>query len=288
MEHKLFKPKTLSEAQHAAVGNCNGMTMEDRWSQETPLFAKNIFKYVKDGESILDYGCGPGRLLKGISDQNDCVLLYGTDNSKEMRDEAQKYVNKPFCSMVLPTALGDNKFNLIYCVYVLQHVPAIEIREILSRIHHHLEDDGVFVYCSSDYRMAIRHDSPGFFDDRFLGVNLLEEVERFFDYKEELFSEEDYRENKVLRTMVLGEGGVLPHPAKVFVKKKNIVDYFHEANEEVKKAQIYEEVDTEEDKEVEVALHDRGQYIQGQKKLLLINRLAPGDILVMSCLKTTH
>lgn len=62
-----------------------------------------------------------------------------------------------------------DRIDLAYCIYVFQHIPAIEIREVLQRIHYYLQDDGVFVYCSSDYRMAIRFDLPGFEDDSRLG-----------------------------------------------------------------------------------------------------------------------
>ena len=211
MEHRLFKPKTFGEGQHAVVGDCNGIPMEERWKIETPLFAKAILKNLS-GKFIIDYGCGVGRLSKEILSQNNdpSLLVFGVDDSGYMLDRAAEYVNDRRFMACKPQDLPDKQFDLIYCVYVLQHVPAIEIREILSRIHYYLKDDGVFIYCSSDYRMAIRFDSPGFFDDRFLGVNLREEISRFFTKRGALFDQETLLQSPVLKTMIEGN---LPHPA---------------------------------------------------------------------------
>src|SRR5262249_424361 len=35
MNHGLFKPRTLEESMHVAVGSCNGFTMQERWEAET-------------------------------------------------------------------------------------------------------------------------------------------------------------------------------------------------------------------------------------------------------------
>jgi ADP-heptose:LPS heptosyltransferase/ubiquinone/menaquinone biosynthesis C-methylase UbiE len=265
MEHRLFKPSSFEEGKHEVVGDCNGIPMQTRWEVETPLFAKEILKYCPANGSILDYGCGVGRLAKEILTQNPAVTVWGTDASLDMLNEAVKYVNNPKFIAATPPNL-TNKFDVIYLVYVLQHVPAIEIREILARIHHHLKDDGIFVYCSSDYRMAIRFDQGGFFDDRFLGINLQEEVSRLFDYKAELFDETTLEANPVLKTMI--KGG-LPHPAKVYTKKK-LNDYLH-----IGQAQVAQEVQVK-------PLQNVTRPFSDARKILLLNRLAPGDILVMT------
>jgi|WetSurSiteA1Bulk_404760.scaffolds.fasta_scaffold01880_4 ADP-heptose:LPS heptosyltransferase/SAM-dependent methyltransferase len=262
MEHHLFQPKGLEEGKHAVVGDCNGFSMSQRWEQETPLFAQAIAKYFKtDNEVVLDYGCGVGRLAKEILKNQKVVNLIGLDASSKMLDLAKDYVGDSRFGITLPNQLDvDLKFDVIYCIYVLQHAPAIEIRDILSRIHYHLKDNGTFIYCSSDYRMAIRFDNQGFFDDRFLGVNLQEEISRFFQLDSELFDESILDNNDILKRMIKGS---LPHPALVY-HKKPVKLYFNSTNENK-----IESVKTKID-------------IQEAKKLLLTNRLAPGDILVMT------
>lgn len=322
MEHNLFKPKSFEEGRHGVVGDCNGISMEERWKIETPLFAKAIVKNISkrnDGgwALVLDYGCGVGRLAKAVASRDNKISVKGVDSSDEMMAEACKYIGDPYIFQTLKPAEipKDMKFHVIYCVYVLQHCPAIEIREVLARIHSHLEDDGVFVYCSSDYRMAIRFDGQGFLDDRFLGVNLQEEIGRFFDYKEELFDQAVLDANPVLKIMITGG---LPHPAKVYTKKK-ITDYLHmgiktqiedckhpikeiygsSGHPEVKNGWICKDCglkqetglqieadgtirDTGHWNEMVTLSKEKGESIAKVTKLVLVNRLAPGDVLVMT------
>ena len=266
MEHNLFKPHSFNEGKHAVVGDCNGIPMEERYKIETPLFAEQIYKLAestKESPLILDYGCGVGRLSKEVL-KNSCTV-WGVDASQEMLTLAKTDVNHPNFNTCLPYNLPDIKFNLIYCIYVLQHVPSVEMREILARIYYHLQDDGYFVFCSSEYRMAIRFDGGGFFDDRFLGVNIREEISRFFDEVQPLFTQEILDANPVIKTMV--QGG-LPHPAFVYKKKKIDVPYFNVSKIE----KVIEKP------KFEVTLEEARKM----KKMVLVNRLAPGDILVMT------
>ena len=261
MEHNLFKPKDFEEARHSVVGDCNGIPMNMRWEIETPIFAREILKHAKSepGYTILDYGCGCGRLSKEILAQDPNVTVIGLDASKDELKLATGYINNSRFIPVLPHELNQ-KVDLVYCVYCLQHAPSIEIREILQRIHHFLKDGGKFIYCSSDYRMAIRFDGGGFFDDRFLGVNLREEISRLFQEERDLFDQNSDL-NDVIRKMVYGD---LPHPAKVYTKKAIQGPIFN----------------------AQMAQDQRSSVPGGQsntkRKLLLRNRLSPGDILVMT------
>ncbi len=298
-EHNLFKPKSIDEGKHAVVGNCNGYTMQQRWEAETPAFAKKIVEYATFGKEskppqILDYGCGVGRLAKEILLKNP-ALVTGVDDSAEMRLNAHQYVNDnnfTVHSIEDLDSAKDSKFDLAYCVYVLQHVPAVEIREILSRIHSHLKDDGYFIYCSSVYRMAIRFDGQGFFDDRFLGVDLHAEVERYFEKIGPLFEQADYKDNPILQKMITGCYGGLEHPAFVYKKRakspgvtilgKSVFDLdLHNA---LKTTPCIHCGVTKLPHELTCNSTISQSKITPSlpKKLILINRLSPGDILVMT------
>ena len=280
MNHNLFKPGTIEQAKDMVVGNCNGFSMDERWRVETPLFAKAIneqLKYHSSITQILDYGCGVGRLSKEVLSQNEHCEVVGVDASQDMLDKAKEYVSSNRFSTYLPWNIPEDKrFDLIYCVYVLQHAPAIELREILARISYHLKPNGKFVYCSSDYRMAIRFDDGGFFDDRFLGVNLREEIERFFEPVKDLFTREELNNNNVLNTMVSGANGGLPHPAIVYSPKQLGCVYFNvsKLDKIIETPKVQEIVETKEVTPVKL----KSDFT----KLVLINRLAPGDILVMT------
>lgn len=294
MEHNLFKPTDLETAKHAAVGDCNGYTMEQRYTLETPLFAEAILKHVNHHSRILDYGCGPGRLAKEILKQQPAIFIDGVDASRDMVDLSVQNVMSRNYRAMLPVEIRG-KYALIYCVYVLQHAPAIEIREILNRIYDHLEDDGVFVYCSSDYRMAIRYDGGGFFDDRFLGVDLRAEVEKLFIPVEELFNEQTRQDNLILQKMIAGEPDGLAHPAIVFKKKtrkqREMIGPLEPAPQSIVNADIEGSIFTEKSDlhEAPIETFEKGSddshislCTPRPMKLILVNRLAPGDCLVMT------
>lgn len=276
MDHNLFKPKNLNEGKHGVVGNCNGITMEDRYREETPVFAKKILSLCEAFDSqdeylILDYGCGVGRLLKEVRQQSDKASLWGVDASPDMIKLAME--NKGELTNIRlsdPKNLVDTerRFDLAYLVYVLQHIPAIEIREALQRIHYHLKDNGILFYCSSDYRMAIRYDNKGFFDDRFLGVNLQEEISRYFDLVGPAFTDEELSQNKIVETMIKGNGG-LSHPALVYVKKKIDGPTFNATNE-VPKNFCYAPMTPPPVSVPEGA----------KQKLVLVQKQSPGDIMM--------
>jgi ADP-heptose:LPS heptosyltransferase/SAM-dependent methyltransferase len=269
MDHGLFKPKSFDEGKHAVVGDCNGFTMQERWQLETPLFSKAILKYAKSHVWILDYGCGVGRMAKGIIDEGTYeVFVDGTDDSSKMLDQAYDYVSDPRFRAVEIDDL-EGKYGIVYCIYVLQHVPAVALRETIARIHSLCDQDGYFIYCSSDYRMAIRFDQPGFFDDRFLGVNIRQEIERYFEAVGPLFSDQDIREHNILAQMIAGD---LPHPAIVYRPKVvGRVFPLSPVTQQGAKPQ-----------EANQRPQEARTTTPGPQKLLLLNRLSPGDILVMT------
>ena len=117
MEHNLFKPTDLTEAQHAAVGDCNGYTMEQRYALETPLFAKAILKHVKHHARILDYGCGPGRLVKEIFKQQPEIFIDGVDASGDMINISVQNVMHDNYKAMFPEEI-EGTYSLIYCYFL--------------------------------------------------------------------------------------------------------------------------------------------------------------------------
>lgn len=262
MEHNLFKSKNMEEGLHSVVGDCNGIPARERWDKETPVFAREILKYAKSepGFTILDYGTGVGRLAKEILNQDPRVTVIGLDASSHQLKIAKEYVNDSRFIPVLPNELNQ-KVDLVYCIYCLQHVPAIELRDVLARIHTFLKPGGLLIYASSDYRMAIRYDGGGFFDDRFLGVNIREEISRFFTEEKDLFERTTELE-PVVERMVWGD---LPHPAKVFRSRPQLA---HDFDATPAQAAVSSARATSD--------------LPSKRGLILRNRLSPGDILVMS------
>ncbi|MFA5886890.1 MAG: class I SAM-dependent methyltransferase [Patescibacteria group bacterium] len=96
---------------------------------------------VKDNDRILDLGCGNGRLLEALKDKK--IDYLGLDSSAALIELArQNYPNykflvgdildladifkEPSRSSINP--IGINKFDYVFCLAVLQHIPGGELR----------------------------------------------------------------------------------------------------------------------------------------------------------------
>lgn len=102
------------------------------WPELTKIVAK-----TKAGDSVLDVGCGNGRLLEAFQDKN--INYLGVDNSLELITLAQKnYPNHKFLVKdILDLSSLDKKYDLVISVAVLHHLPSFELhcqalRQMLS------------------------------------------------------------------------------------------------------------------------------------------------------------
>lgn len=273
-----FKIEGLQQGKESVVGNCNGHSCEERWNEETPLFARAILRHLPKGAtSILDYGCGVGRLAKEILKQNPKVTVIGVDASLDELAAARQYVADSRFVSVTPEEI-PHKVDLVYCIYVLQHVPAVELRHAIERMHYFLKPGGKLVYCSSDYRMAI-NSGGGFTDDRHLGVDIRKELSRLFQEEGEMFELETAP--KIIRDMVTAKGcpaGSISHPAKVFKRRSLKLD----ADQPYFKAGFPVSEGGAEEMPHENEQRGVKQDSDAPRRLILRNRLSPGDVLVMT------
>jgi len=236
-KHPLFKERSFAEASKSVIDVCNNIPFSERWEKETPPFATAILRHFEHKEGIiLDYGTGVGRLAKEIIKQNETVEVVGVDDSLVQLTHAKNYVDSPRFSAVLPTQLTKH-VDLVFCVYVLQHIPAVSLREAITRMHYWLRPGGKLVLCTAFARMAPRYDKHlTFFDDRMLGVNIRAEVERLFEPVGDLFTAEELAKNEIVRRMVEGDDGRpvpkpdkrfgLEHPAIVYTRREINTVYF--------------------------------------------------------------
>jgi SAM-dependent methyltransferase len=236
-KHLLFKERGFSEACKSVIDTCNNIPFQERWDKETPLFAKAILRnFTRQENRILDYGTGVGRLAKAILELDDAVEILGVDDSPVQLGHAARYVDNPRFSALLPQE-SQKRIDMAYCVYVLQHIPAIALRDALTRMHYWLRPGGTLVVCTAYARMAPRYDARcTFFDDRLLGVNIRAEIERLFEPQGDLFTAEELQEHEILRRMILGDDGrKVPtvngargtdHPAIVYQRREISVPYF--------------------------------------------------------------
>ncbi len=110
--------------------------ISDKFSETRKHFWRDlefIKDYVKDGDSVFDYGCGNGRLLELFSDKK--INYFGVDISEKLINLAKnKYSGENIhFSKINPSqtslASNDNFFNAVYSVAVFHHFPGKEYRE---------------------------------------------------------------------------------------------------------------------------------------------------------------
>jgi ubiquinone/menaquinone biosynthesis C-methylase UbiE len=84
---------------------------------------------IKDGDKILDVGCGNGRLLEALKGKE--VEYLGIDNSTELIKIARRnYPGEKFVEgdLLDLQAITDNNFDYIFCLAVLPHIPSQKLR----------------------------------------------------------------------------------------------------------------------------------------------------------------
>ncbi len=93
---------------------------------------------VKDDDSVLDAGCGNGRLLEAFKDKK--INYLGFDNSKKLIELAKTEFSKKSyelrvmsCEFLVGNILEldkiiNNKFDYIFCIAVLHHIPGNDLR----------------------------------------------------------------------------------------------------------------------------------------------------------------
>lgn len=145
---------------------------------------ENIFStiYAKidpefKADTILDFGCGPGRML--IPFARYAKEVVGLDVSKHMIEEAQKNCTEHKISNVSfllsdddLTCLNDLKFNMVHSFIVLQHINRNRGEKVIKSLLQSIKINGVGVlqmtYCDPSRLRRIvnflRYRIPYFYD----------------------------------------------------------------------------------------------------------------------------
>ena len=127
----VFDVENLDQAKRIILTEEQGLTSEERWRVETPYLAEEIVRSLslKQGDLLLDYGCGIGRLSRALIERCDCAVV-GVDISRSMRQMAEEYVaSDRFCALspdMLSRLIEDGlRFDAAIAVWVLQHCPDV-------------------------------------------------------------------------------------------------------------------------------------------------------------------
>ena len=103
--------------------------------------------YVKEGDKVLDFGCGNGRLFELFRDVKN-IRYIGVDQSNKLIDLArEKYpVGEFFHIEDLRLPFVDSSFDVVFAVAVLHHIPSRHKREeLLSEFRRVLKPNGILI-----------------------------------------------------------------------------------------------------------------------------------------------
>jgi SAM-dependent methyltransferase len=169
--------KTVREAMTLILPPREGKSSQDRWKVETPYLGKLISEKLNilGGTSVLDLGCGMGRLAKELRDTRGCNII-GVDQSFEMRVLAENYVGPQKFFTMRPEgldtfAVAGHKLNFSAAImtWSLQCMENPE-REIL-RLKRLLRQNGVLFAAGEKKRRVPTKD--GVWEDDGLDVRKL-------------------------------------------------------------------------------------------------------------------
>lgn len=111
---------------------------------------KKFADTVKDESTVLDFGCGNGRLYEAFRGRG--IKYIGVDQSKSLIDNAQKnhktsVESKEVQFMVCSSEklpFSDASFDAVFSVAVLHHIPSLEKRKaLIAEFKRVLKPEGV-------------------------------------------------------------------------------------------------------------------------------------------------
>jgi len=113
---------------------------------------KYFRSFIKDGQNILDWGCGNGRMIFCLEDKK--VKYYGLDQSIELIKIARKKFNPQikngtaqfFCTASRDKKFSEGFFDLVFAISSFFHLPDEESRlKLLQKFNNEMKDDGKLV-----------------------------------------------------------------------------------------------------------------------------------------------
>ena len=122
---QVFDTASLDDAKRIILTPEEGVTTDERWEKETPWIAGALEHVLalKPEHTVIDYGCGIGRLARAFAQSVGCGVA-GVDISPTMRAQAPFYVESPHFTAMAPEAvarLAGSGFRAdhAYAVWVL-------------------------------------------------------------------------------------------------------------------------------------------------------------------------
>ncbi len=107
-----------------------------------------FLRYLKQGDLILDLGCGSGRDSRYFL--NKGFRVEAADGSAEMVRIAAENTGLPVRQMLFQDLAEADRYDGIFACASILHVPLAELPDIFDRMHKALKKDGI-LYVSFKY-----------------------------------------------------------------------------------------------------------------------------------------
>ncbi len=102
---------------------------------------------VKDGDKVLDVGCGNGRLLEAF--KNKRIYYLGIDDNEKLLDFAKsRHPNFRFTkgNILELSKISDIDYDYVFCIATLHHLPGNDLRIMaLKQMKNKVKTDGKIV-----------------------------------------------------------------------------------------------------------------------------------------------
>jgi len=107
---------------------------------------EHFLAYTRKGSTVLDLGCGNGRLYEFLQPKQ--LNYLGVDHNSHLLDIARKNFPEAKFQLddMMDLKLEEGAFDNVFCVAAFHHVPTKKMRKkVLADIHKSLKDDGVLI-----------------------------------------------------------------------------------------------------------------------------------------------
>lgn len=108
------------------------------YNQEAEFLIQEI-SFIKP-ESVLEIGCGYGRILKLISEKLEIKKLVGVDFSFKMLNKGKKYLSSKqkidliFADVTEKLPFDKNEFDLVFSSQVLMEIPPLKVNKAIEEM----------------------------------------------------------------------------------------------------------------------------------------------------------
>ncbi|SMC67386.1 Methyltransferase domain-containing protein [Oscillospiraceae bacterium] len=99
-------------------------------------------KHLKQGDCILDLGCGSGRDTKAFLDQG--FRVDAIDGSEELCKKASEFTDIQVKHQCFQDLNEEDKYNGVWACASLLHVNYAQLPDVFTKIHKALKTNGIF------------------------------------------------------------------------------------------------------------------------------------------------